>query len=384
MCSEVAGWIGDDAALVEWLERNNVGGVSNATNSSNGTGQNWDVAATDAYQHMLRDSGLTFAYLELAYDGQSIGRLLFQLFPELAPKTCENFLALCAKPKGGYVGTPIHRIKPGGWLQGGDVATGNGDGGASAAGEPLPDESFSIKHTEHGILGMANAGAPHTAQSQFYVTFAPVRVRAAHSHRRLARARLARSARCSRAHTHPRGLLTPRRAPRRLAELRQQLLCLRQARRRHETPALPRVGRHGQRPAARRAEDRRGGLGGGRGVVAGAGRGLGGDARPGAPPQPPGAQGVAGAEGGGHARAGSEARPGGAAREARAAGGGGEDAGHQPRPQVEVQGQEGGRGRVRPMGRAVLQAGCACVRDGGRGRREVRRYRCVRSRAVRS
>ena len=58
-------------------------------------------------------------------------------------------------------------------MQGGDVVSGNGDGGSTASGSALPDESFHMKHSEFGILGMANRGKPHTATSQFYVTFAP-------------------------------------------------------------------------------------------------------------------------------------------------------------------------------------------------------------------
>lgn len=169
--SKVAGFIGDDVALVHWLMQNNVNGVADATNSINGKGANYDVAAAEAYRATLHESGRTFAFLELSFDGSSIGRLLFELYPELAPKTCENFLALCEKGEGGYAGTPIHRIKAGGWLQGGDVVTGNGDGGASAAGGALADESFSIAHDHFGVLGMANVG-PHTATSQFYCTFA--------------------------------------------------------------------------------------------------------------------------------------------------------------------------------------------------------------------
>ena len=169
--SEVAGFIGDDVAFIKWLESNGVGGISKATNS-NGKRVNFDQMADMEYEKLLCESDSTFAYLEFSFDGDTVGRLVFQLFPELAPKTCANFLALCDAEAGGYVGTPIHRIKPGGWLQGGDVVTGNGDGSKSASGEPLPDESFHIKHGESGILGMANDG-PHTAQSQFYCTFAP-------------------------------------------------------------------------------------------------------------------------------------------------------------------------------------------------------------------
>ena len=166
--SEVAGFIGDDVAFIKWLEANRVGGISKGVNS-NGKAINFDMLADKEYETLVCESDLTFAFLELSFDGEKLGRLVFQLYPNLAPKTVENFLALCEE---GYAGTPIHRVKPGGWLQGGDVVTGNGDGGKSASGSPIPDESFHIKHCEYGILGMANDGE-HTAQSQFYCTFAP-------------------------------------------------------------------------------------------------------------------------------------------------------------------------------------------------------------------
>ena len=131
--------------------------------------------AEKAFQTLLCESEeRTFAFIALATEGEGeLGRLVFELFPSLAPKTVDNFFALCAKESGGYVGSAIHRIKPGGWFQGGDVVTGGGNGGAAASGSGLPDESFHIKHSEYGILGMANNGKPHSATSQFYVTFAP-------------------------------------------------------------------------------------------------------------------------------------------------------------------------------------------------------------------
>ena len=138
-------------------------GVSKATNSKGGRGPNWDSVAEKAYQAVLCESERTFAYVALATESDGdIGRLVFELYPELAPKTCANFLALCEK-EGGYVGSAIHRVKVGGWMQGGDPA-GNGDGGASASGSALADESFHLKHDQHGILGMAHSGSPHGAQ----------------------------------------------------------------------------------------------------------------------------------------------------------------------------------------------------------------------------
>ncbi|MCK5707507.1 MAG: peptidylprolyl isomerase [Candidatus Aureabacteria bacterium] len=95
------------------------------------------------------------------------GTLEIKLMPEVAPKTCENFVRLIEK--GYYDGLIFHRVIKGFMIQGGDP-TGTGKGGNSIWGAPFEDEvTADIQFDKKGLLAMANAG-PNTNGSQFFIT----------------------------------------------------------------------------------------------------------------------------------------------------------------------------------------------------------------------
>lgn len=122
-----------------------------------------------------------FVFLDIQIGEEAAGRLVIELFTDIVPKTCTNFKALITGEKGqsetsdyklNYRNTLFHRIVRNGWIQGGDIYHGRGNGGESIYGPVFEDENFAVPHSRRGILGMANKGR-HTNGSQFYITLQP-------------------------------------------------------------------------------------------------------------------------------------------------------------------------------------------------------------------
>ena len=98
------------------------------------------------------------------------GPVTIQLLPDLAPRHVERIRTLVGQ--GFYNGTPFHRVIEGFMAQGGDP-TGTGTGGSPLPNLPAEFVPASRARFLRGTCGMARSQNPNSANSQFFIMFAP-------------------------------------------------------------------------------------------------------------------------------------------------------------------------------------------------------------------
>jgi peptidylprolyl isomerase len=98
------------------------------------------------------------------------GKVTIQLLPDLAPQHVDRIKELVRS--GFYDGTPFHRVIEGFMAQGGDP-TGTGTGGSDLPDLPAEFSPPAKARFVRGTCGMARTMNPNSANSQFFIMFAP-------------------------------------------------------------------------------------------------------------------------------------------------------------------------------------------------------------------
>mmetsp|Transcript_26908 Transcript_26908/g.80664 ORF Transcript_26908/g.80664 Transcript_26908/m.80664 type:complete len:311 (+) Transcript_26908:127-1059(+) len=99
------------------------------------------------------------------------GRMIFELFEDVVPRTAKNFLCLITGEKGDglhLLNSVFFRVEPGKAVTGGDIDRNDGSGGRSIYGRDFENENFTLKHTNAGVLTM-HARRANANNSQFQI-----------------------------------------------------------------------------------------------------------------------------------------------------------------------------------------------------------------------
>ncbi|MCC1493402.1 peptidylprolyl isomerase [Cognatishimia sp. F0-27] len=118
--------------------------------------------------------------LEIEVGGpEANGTIVVDLFEDVAPKHVAQITALAEA--GAYDGVVFHRVIEGFMAQTGDVQFGDSSADgfdmrmAGRGGSELGniEAEFSDRSFDRGVLGMARSQSPNSANSQFFIMFAP-------------------------------------------------------------------------------------------------------------------------------------------------------------------------------------------------------------------
>ncbi|WP_372604519.1 peptidylprolyl isomerase [Actibacterium sp.] len=114
--------------------------------------------------------------LQIEVEGEANGTITIDLLDDIAPQHVARITALAEA--GAYDNVVFHRVIPGFMAQTGDVQFGMMGGDmrmAGRGGSDMPDlpAEFSSEPFERGIVGMARSQSPDSANSQFFIMFAP-------------------------------------------------------------------------------------------------------------------------------------------------------------------------------------------------------------------
>lgn len=117
------------------------------------------------------------ASIEIEVEGEANGKIAIDLLEDVAPGHVERIVALAEE--GAYDGVAFHRVIEGFMAQTGDVEFGRvvdgnlGQAGTGGSNMPNLKAEFTDMSFERGVVGMARSGHPDSANSQFFIMFAP-------------------------------------------------------------------------------------------------------------------------------------------------------------------------------------------------------------------
>jgi peptidylprolyl isomerase len=132
------------------------------------------LAAAPAFAQDMVDGPGPNLIIDVA--GTANGQIVIDLLPDLAPKHVAQIVALAKS--GAYDNVVFHRVIDGFMAQTGDVQFGKAGGDLANAGmggsdmADIPAE-FTDTNFDRGVVGMARSSDPNSANSQFFIMFAP-------------------------------------------------------------------------------------------------------------------------------------------------------------------------------------------------------------------